>query len=186
MTEPTPEQLYAGSELLVDRDTVTAHVDRWGVAVYAQLEAEALTVIPLLTGGIIPAAWLAERLPVALQLDAMHLTRYRGGTRGGEVRLHAAPHRPVAGRTVLLVDDIFDEGYSLQAAAEWCREHGAVAVYTAVLTRKLHDRGLARDWPDFVALDVPDRYVFGCGMDAFQHWRHLPEIRALDDELAAH
>lgn len=137
-------------------------------------------ILVVMTGGMYPAAALTRHFGFALTLDYAHATRYRGETTGGHLEWTRRPDESVIGRHVLIVDDIFDEGYTLQAVVEACRGQGAVAVTTAVLVRKQHDRGLPRDWIDDAALDVPDTYVFGCGMDYREHWRQLPDIWALE------
>ncbi|HSA46682.1 MAG TPA: phosphoribosyltransferase family protein, partial [Candidatus Competibacteraceae bacterium] len=91
-----------------------------------------------------------------------------------------APPRPaVAGRTVLVADDIYDEGDTLKAILDAVRREGAAAVYSAVLVNKRHERKVAGLTVDFVGLEVPDRYVFGCGMDYQEYWRQLPAIYAI-------
>jgi len=138
-----------------------------------------LCIVALMKGGMYPAVQLARRLPNALRFDYVHATRYREATRGGDIHwAHWPPELPL-GDHVLLVDDIFDEGYTMAAVAERFREQGVEKITTAVLVRKRHNRGLDRDWVDDLALEVPDRYVFGCGMDYQGLWRQLDGIWAL-------
>lgn len=82
---------------------------------------------------------------------------------------------------MLVIDDIFDEGDTLKAIVAEVRRQGAAAVYSAVLVNKRHDRKAAGLTVDFVGLEVPDRYVFGCGMDYKEYWRNLPAIYAVRD-----
>ncbi len=82
---------------------------------------------------------------------------------------------------MLVVDDIYDEGDTLKAILDEVRREGAAEVYSAVLVNKQHDRKVAGLTVDFVGLDVPDRYVFGCGMDYQEYWRQLPAIYAISD-----
>ena len=86
---------------------------------------------------------------------------------------------PNQGSVVLVVDDIFDEGDTLKAILDQVRRQGAAAVYSAVLVNKRHERKVPGLTVDFVGLDVPDRYVFGCGMDYKEYWRQLPAIYAV-------
>jgi hypoxanthine phosphoribosyltransferase len=87
----------------------------------------------------------------------------------------------VAGRHVLVLDDILDEGETLAAIRDKLLEMGAARVWSAVLTDK--NNGLDKPiQADFVGLDVPNRYVFGCGMDAYGLWRNLPAIYALKEQ----
>ena len=82
-------------------------------------------------------------------------------------------------RRVLLVDDILDEGLTLLAVRQWCLEQGATDVRIAALTVKRHDRAVAEVSADYVGVEVPDRYVFGFGMDVHEHLRNLPAIYAM-------
>lgn len=138
-----------------------------------------LSIVALMKGGMYPAVELGRRLSSALRLDYVHATRYREATCGGEIHWQHWPEDLAVGDHVLLVDDIFDEGVTMAAVAQRFREQGAERLSTAVLVRKQHDRGLGRDWIDDFALEVPDRYVFGCGMDYQGLWRQLDGIWAL-------
>jgi hypoxanthine phosphoribosyltransferase len=127
------------------------------------------------------AGQLLPRLDFPLEFDYLHVTRYRGKTQGGAIEWRVLPGKSVAGRTLLVIDDILDEGETLYATRQKLLEMGAARVYTAVLA----DKEIRKTKPvqaDFVGLKVPDRFVFGCGMDAYGLWRNLPEIRALKAE----
>lgn len=133
-----------------------------------------ITLMALMNGGMIPAAELMKRLPIPMRMDYVHATRYREGRRGGELDWVRLPSN-LSG-TVVLVDDIFDEGHTLAAVKAALLEAGAGQVITVTTVRKRHDRGLPREWVDDVALDVPDEYVFGFGMDIDGLWRQLDSI----------
>jgi hypoxanthine phosphoribosyltransferase len=139
-------------------------------------------LLAILLGGLIPAARLASLLTGDFVLDSCQASRYRGTTEGGELEWLQPPRADLKGRTVLLVDDIFDEGATLDFVASACRALGAEQVFSAVLVRKRHGRAVTGVGPDFVGLEVDDRYVFGCGMDYRHRWRHLPAIYALEDD----
>ena len=82
---------------------------------------------------------------------------------------------------MLLVDDILDEGYTLAAVRQWCMEQGATDVRIAAMTTKQHARVIEGIAADYVGLEVPDRYVFGFGMDYHEQGRNLPGIYALKE-----
>ena len=170
----------AGARLLYDADRVAAAVADQAGRLAPVLETRNPLVLAVMTGGMFPTGELTRHFRFPLTVDYVHASRYRGETTGSDLHWSRAPGEGVAGRHVLVVDDIFDEGTTLEAVVQRCREQGAADVTTAVLVRKLHDRGLPRDWIDDHALDVPDAYVFGCGMDYHEHWRHLPDIWALE------
>ena len=171
--------LPQGAECLFDADQVDRAYDDLAERLDAALPDGPVLLLTVMTGGLFPAVELARRLDRPLTLDYVHATRYRGATRGGDIEWIRWPRVPDDAGTVLLIDDIFDEGHTLAAVRERLAAHHPVT--TAVLALKQHDRGLPRDWVDHVALDVPDRYVFGCGMDYAERWRELPEIWALPD-----
>lgn len=177
-----PLEVLARSELLHGATAVAAAYDRMAAAISARLADREPVVIGLMLGGLIPTAALATRLRFPLTLDYLHATRYRGATRGAELHWVVRPAAALAGRSVLLVDDILDEGVTLAAVVEACERQGAREVLSAVLVRKRHDRAVAARSADFVGLEVPDRYVFGCGMDWHERFRNLPELRALARE----
>ena len=170
-----------GAERLLGREQISRALDAQAERLELRLaEHDRVTLMVLMNGGLYPAVELARRLQRPILIDHVHATRYRGATRGGELHWGRWPNA-VEG-SILLVDDIFDEGYTLRAVRERLLAEGAEAVVTAVLTLKQHDRGLPRDWVDDAALAVPDRYVFGCGMDWHGYWRQLDEIWALAPE----
>lgn len=177
-----PEEWLHRSSVVASRQDVEQALARMAEAINAHYGNEPLTLLVVLTGAMLPAAWLAPRLHMPLRMDFVHVTRYDGATAGGDIRFRIPPRLDLAGEHVLIVEDIFDVGLTLQAIARYCAALGARSVRSAVLVRKLHDRGTTGDRPDFVGLEVDDRYIFGCGMDVHEHWRHLAEIRALGPE----
>jgi hypoxanthine phosphoribosyltransferase len=143
-------------------------------------------LLGVLLGGLMPLARLAGLLTGDYVLDCCQVSRYRGGVSGGELDWVQPPRAEIEGRTVLLIDDIFDEGATLDFTARQCRALGAERVVSAVLVRKRHARVIVEIQPDFVGVEVDDRYVFGAGMDYGHRWRHLPAIYALSDDTVEH
>jgi len=139
-------------------------------------------LLGIMMGGMVPTVRIAGLLTGDFAMDYCQVSRYRGGLRGGEPEWGQTPRSDLTGRTVLLVDDIFDEGITLECVVGACRDLGAARVISSVLVRKLHDRAAGRSLPDLVGLTVDDRYVFGCGMDYQHRWRHLPAIYALRED----
>lgn len=169
---------FPDADLLHSAEVVTAALDRLAAAITARLADRDPVILIVMHGALIPGGRLLNRLPFPCQVGYLHATRYRGDTRGGELHWIAPPSVPVAGRTVLVVDDIFDEGITLKAILEELRRLGAREVYSAVLVNKLHHRKAALA-VDFVGLEVEDRYVFGAGMDYHERLRNLPAIYAV-------
>jgi len=168
------------AQRLFDQAAVAKALDDQAARLEARLsDSQRVTLMVLMNGGMYPAVALGSRINRPLLFDHVHATRYRGKTTGGELKWGRWPDA-VEG-TILLVDDIFDEGYTMQAVKQRLLEEGAAKVITVSLTVKMHDRGLRRDWVDDAAIELPDRYVFGCGMDWHGYWRQLDEIWALED-----
>ena len=136
----------------------------------------------IMNGGLFMTGKLVEKLPFALELDYMHATRYGGETSGGVLHWKVRPDRSLKDRTVLLMDDVLDEGVTLAEIIRYCKEEGAAQVYAAVLVDKIHDRKAAGVKADFVGLQVVDRFLFGCGMDIGGYWRNLPALYAMKEE----
>lgn len=182
MSDPGFDAVLERAELIHDRAAVERALDRMASEINAWFAGEVILYLPVLQGGLIPAGMLAPRLTVDLEQDYVHATRYRGDTTGRELIWRSKPMVPVAGRRVLVMDDILDEGLTLKAILEWCREQGAQSVASAVLVEKAHERRQPGVTADFVGLHVPDRYVFGFGLDYRERFRNLPGIYAVAAE----
>jgi hypoxanthine phosphoribosyltransferase len=181
ISHPEPRALLKNSRVLFNRKQVSDAVQKMADEINDYYGDEPLILMSVMTGAIIPAAWLAVKLKMPIQMDFVHATRYRGGLYGAELEYRVPPRLELEGKKVLVIDDIFDEGDTLAAIKGSCEKRKASSVKLAALVRKQHDRGLSRDYVDFVGLDVPDVYVFGCGMDAYEEWRHLDEILVLEE-----
>ncbi len=167
------------AELIHDEATVQTALGRLATAIRADLEGRDLLALCVMTGGLMMAAEVLRRLGWPVEVDYVHATRYRGRTRGRALHWLREPARCLRGRRVLLLDDILDEGHTLAALVAWCRERGAREVRSAVLVRKRLRGRMPAVEADYVGLEVPDRYVFGWGMDYKEHLRNLPAIYAV-------
>lgn len=154
-------------------------LDRMAEAVNEKFADQTPLLLCVMNGGIVVTGHLLTRLTIHAQLDFVHVTRYHGATTGGDLIWRVEPEQPLQGRSVILVDDIFDEGNTLAAIVAYCQKKGAAEVYTAVLVNKKHDRKAPGLVPDFIGLEVEDLYVFGFGMDYHEYFRNLPGIYAV-------
>ena len=134
--------------------------------------------LTIMHGGMLFASRLALDVGIDLEFDYLHATRYRGALTGSGLAWLHRPATPLEGRRVILADDILDEGHTLKAVRDWCEDQGAAEVRIAVLCVKRHDRRVEGVEADYVALEVPDRYVYGYGMDFHEQGRNLPGIYA--------
>ncbi len=180
MTLPlTPSTLLVQAECLHSSDTVDAAVARLAHEVTALLADSCPVLICVMSGGLYFSGQLLARLNFPLHLDYVHASRYQNNTASHSLTWQAMPKLDLTGRTVLLLDDILDEGITLSAIKDHCLALGAKAVLVAVLVEKTLPQAKPIQ-ADFVGLTVPNRYVFGCGMDAYGWWRNLPAIYALN------
>lgn len=166
-------------ELLYDWPAVSAALDRMAAEISRSYREVRPIYLTVLHGGLIVAGVLAPRITVDLDFDYAHVTRYRGATQGGALHWLAHPQRDPNGREVLLVDDILDEGTTLAELRAHFLARGARRVRIATLAVKRHQRRVPGLEADFCGLEVPDRYVFGMGMDVAERGRNLPGIYAL-------
>ena len=180
MEQQALEKVLNEADQLFSEQEIDAALDKIAAEMTTRLAADCPIFLCVLTGAIIPMGRLMCRLSFPLETDYVHATRYQGETTGTELKWKARPSHDLAGRTVVLVDDIFDEGITLEALVHYCHEQGAAKVFTAVLVNKLHHRKVDMK-PDFVGLDAEDRYLFGCGMDYKEYWRNAPGIYAVKE-----
>lgn len=170
------------AERLHDRAELDAAIARIGAEITAALEGERAVFITVMNGGMFFAAPLAFAIDVDLEFDYVHATRYRGGTVGHGVEWQRRPQAELRGRTVILADDILDEGHTLAALRDHCVAAGAKRVLIAVLCVKRHDRRVPALEADYFGVEVPDRYVFGFGLDYFGQGRNVPAIWAVHED----
>jgi hypoxanthine phosphoribosyltransferase len=183
LTQDEVRAIREDAVCLHEPEAVHQALDRMAEAITAELGDSLPVVLCVLTGGIIPTGHILTRLSFPLETDYLHATRYRGETSGEEVDWVSKPGISLQGRTVLVIDDILDEGHTLAQVLDFCRDAGASRVFTAVLIEKQHDRRVPGVSADFVGLQVEDRYVFGFGMDYKNYMRNLNGIYALGEPV---
>jgi hypoxanthine phosphoribosyltransferase len=183
MSVPRLADALTRAELVHDRDVLDAAIATMADAIRADYaEGEVPLFVTVMHGGLPFAASLAFALGergLDLEFDYLHATRYRGQMSGSGLAWLHRPATPMRGRRVLLADDILDEGHTLKAVRRWCEDQDAADVRVAVLAVKAHDRRVEDVEAEYVGVEVPDRYVFGYGMDYYEQGRNLPGIYAL-------
>lgn len=166
------------AECLVTGAEMEAAIDRMAAALTARLAGKDPLVLCVMTGGVILSGLLLPRLDFQLRLDYLHASRYRGATSGGEIVWRHRPSEAIRGEHVLVLDDILDEGITLDQVVRACHEDGAASVLSAVLVEK---RRSHRCLADVVGVTVADRYLYGYGLDYKNYFRNAPGIYAVAD-----
>ncbi|MCX7094219.1 MAG: hypoxanthine-guanine phosphoribosyltransferase [Methylobacter sp.] len=171
------KHIQATADLLYSEQDVEAALDKMAEKINLALADSNPLLLCVMNGGVVAFGKLLTRLTIPLTIDAINASRYQNQTSGGSIAWLLKPETPLKGRTVLIVDDILDEGITLQALYEFCREQGAAAIYSAVLVDKIldHEKPLTAD---FIGLNVENRYLFGYGMDYKGYLRNAPGIYA--------
>lgn len=174
------QKVYDEADCLASQSEVEEAIDRLSKEITGKIQDSNPIIISNMSGGLIFTGMLFMRFRFPCELDYCHVTRYRGNTRGEQLSWTAKPGKNLSGRTILIVDDIIDEGHTLEAILKHCHESDCKSVYSAVLVDKIHDRKLSENIKaDFVGLTIPDRYVFGYGLDYKNYWRNAPGIFAV-------
>ena len=168
------------AELLVPAQDLEVALDLMARDVAEQLAESNPLVLCVMTGGVVIAGRLLVRLNFPLRLDYVHASRYRDTIRGGELHWIHRPSHAIAGQDVLILDDIIDEGLTLDAIEAACWEDGAKSVRSAVLVEKVRQRACPVE-ANFVGVRVPDRYLFGYGLDYKGYLRNAAGIYAVAD-----
>jgi len=182
MTRRSLADALQHSDLIHGRAELAAAITRMAGAVDASYQGvDTPLFITVMNGGLMLAGELSLKCRTGFQFDYVHATRYRGATEGAGLEWVARPRTPLQGRDVLLVDDILDEGRTLVPVRQWCLDQGASRVQIAVLCEKQHDRRVPGITAQFIGVSVPDRYVYGFGMDYYELGRNLDGIYALRD-----
>jgi hypoxanthine phosphoribosyltransferase len=177
-TTHSPQHWLDHSHVVHSASAVDAAIEAMATQIQQQVQSYSLIFICVMRGGLYLSGQLMAKLAVPMQIDYVQANRYHG-TQGDEIVWTQTASLDLRQQTVLVVDDILDEGVTLAEVVKHCQQAGAQQVLTAVLTEK--DNGLKKPiQADFVGLTVPNAYVFGCGMDVYGWWRNLAEIRALN------
>ena len=178
MSPAEAQTILAAAEQICSAEAVAQALERLAREVTAQLAGRHPLVLAVMGGAVVFAGNLLPKLAFPLEFDFLHVTRYNDTTRGGQLAWRVSPDAKIPGRCVLVVDDVLDEGITLAAIKVHMLELGASDCFTAVMV----DKDLGRGKPisaDFVGLTLPNRYLFGYGMDVEGAWRNLPAIYAL-------
>ena len=166
-------------EVLIDADRIRARLDELARDVAAAYGGRPVTVVGILTGCLVFMADLIRRIDLPLRVAFLTASSYRGAaTTPGKLVIRDELLPDLAGRDVLLVDDILDTGRTLTRVVAHLLDLGAGSVKVGVLLRKIGRQEVPFE-PDFVGFTIPDKFVIGYGLDYNDEYRHLPFIGVL-------
>lgn len=175
------QRILDDAEEIIPAVEVNHAVRRVAAEIRVALADKHPLVLSVMGGAVVFTGQLLPLLDFPIDFDTIHVTRYGNETHGAELTWTLMPRQNVHGRCVLVVDDILDEGHTLAAIRAMVLQLGATEVYSAVFA----DKAIGRAKPiqaDFVGLSVPNRFVFGFGMDVSGAWRNLPALYAVRTE----
>jgi hypoxanthine phosphoribosyltransferase len=181
MTPEKANAILADADEIISAVEVNLAVRRMAAEIRLALKDKHPLLLSVMGGAVVFTGQILPLLHFPLEFDTIHATRYGAATTGGELTWKLKPRENVAGRTVLILDDILDAGETLAAIRDMVIQLGAKEVYSAVFA----DKNIGKPKPikaDFVGVTLPNRFVFGFGMDVDGAWRNLPSIYALKDQ----
>lgn len=171
---------FPPARILFDAVEVQQAIQRIARQIDADLSTQAPLCLMNMQGGLFFAGQLLPLLAFPLEIDYIQTSRYQNAQQGGDVQWIKPVPNKVQGRVVLLLDDVLDEGHTLSAIELQVKALGASACYTAVLVNKQLPQSKSIQ-ADYIGLQAPNLFLFGCGMDMAGYWRNLPALYALED-----
>lgn len=172
------EAMFAKAHLLVPEHDVHKAIDLVAKKIEDEYAGKNPIIVCVMNGGLFFTSQLCQRLTFAFQMDYLHATRYHENEATEAVAWKAMPQADLTDRHVIIVDDILDQGFTLKAVLEALGKQKLASLKVAVLTKKDHDLPKADIEADFIGLEVPDEFIFGCGMDYKGYYRNLSAIYA--------
>ncbi|GAB4392867.1 MAG: hypoxanthine-guanine phosphoribosyltransferase [Gammaproteobacteria bacterium] len=182
MSEVTYVEQHA--ECLVTNEELQQAISIMAQNINTQLVDTYPVVLTVMVGGLVTMGQLALHLRVPHQMDYLHASRYQGNLEGKTLEWRVKPTISLKDRTVLIVDDVLDYGITLKSIVDYCYQQQAKQVYTAVLVEKLHEQprsNNAVNKADFTGVTVPNKYIFGYGLDYKGYLRNAPGIFAIPE-----
>ena len=165
---------------LLDESQLNTGVEKLATAINEEYGNKPLTIVGVLTGSVVLMADLIRKLNMPLRVGVVQTSSYQGTERGA-LTINSDMMLDITGRDVLLIDDIFDTGHTLQEVRDLMQKLDPASLKSAVLLCKTGQQQV--DWmPEFVAFDIPDEFVVGYGLDYNDEYRNLPFLAVLEPE----
>jgi hypoxanthine phosphoribosyltransferase len=169
------------SEVVVSAEALTKRIGDLGEQINQDYQGESVLLVCILRGGVMFLTDLMRYLTIPVQLDFMAVSSYAIGARqsSGQARITLDLQTDIADRNVLLVEDIVDSGYTLEAVLSLLNTRHPKSLKTCVLLDKAERREVTVPI-DYCGFIIPDKFVFGYGLDIDEYYRNLPFIGAVD------
>ncbi len=174
-------------KILLSKEELHEGVANMAQDIQQAFEGRQLTIVGVLTGSVVLMSDLIRQIDQPMRVGVIQASSYRGATtERGELIINSELMIDITGRDVLLVDDIFDTGHTLEKVINKMHEFGPNSIRSAVLLRK-EGRQEVDYRPDFIAFNIPDEFVVGYGLDYEDMYRNFPYLAALEKEdIALH
>ena len=173
------QQVQENADLVFSAHQIAVAIEQIATELEQRINNRNAIMLCVMNGGLITTSDIMRALQCDVRLDYLQVARYRDKTVGGSLHWHKEPQFSLEDQVVVLIDDIYDEGYTLEEVASYCKRKGAKEVITVVLLFKQKEGRTVSMQPDIYGLEVSDRYVFGYGMDYKGYLRNLPAIYAV-------
>jgi hypoxanthine phosphoribosyltransferase len=182
MNAQDAKQLLADSEVLFTTEEVNAATSRVATQMNRDYADKHPLILSVMGGAVVFSGQLLPQLNFPLDFDIVQVSRYGEKTVGSQLNWRVAPRDNIVGRNVIILDDILDEGITLAAIVDLVKRNGAASVACAVFCVKDYGEEINNKKPlkaEYVGISVPNRFIFGYGMDVSGAWRNLPAIYAV-------
>ena len=182
MNAKDARQLLADSEVLFTAQEVNAGTSRIAAALNRDYAGQHPLILSVMGGAVVFSGQLLPQLDFPLDFDIVQASRYGDKTVGSQLTWRVAPRDNIVGRDVIILDDILDEGITLAAIVDLVKRNGAKSVACAVFCVKDYGEEINARKPlkaEYVGIVVPNRFIYGYGMDVSGAWRNLPAIYAV-------
>lgn len=175
-------QILNKADLLLNEPQISQIMDKLAQQISSEFQQKLPLVLVVMKGGYFVASELLRRLNFPLEVDYLEATRYGKNTSGACLNWLHKSATQIQARDIILVDDVFDEGITLAEINTYLQDAGANSVKSLVLVEKQVANRKIDFRPDYIGALLPNRFLFGCGMDLAGIWRNLPQIYAINDE----
>lgn len=169
------------TEILFPKEVINRRVGELAGQISRDYDGRELLLVGILKGAFIFMADLIRGISVPCRVDFIRLASYGGSSQSsGKVRITKDLETPIAGRDVLIVEDIIDTGFTLSYLAKVLREREPASLRVCAFLDKKERRQVPFE-ADYVGFTIPDGFVVGYGLDFNENFRFLPDVCVLHD-----